>query len=282
MHNIPMNLLRSFVTVVELGGFTKAGQLLGRSQPAISLQIKRLEELIDSQLFFRGGPQLELTLAGNRMLAYAKQILALNDEALAELTQPTITGRIRFGIPSEFATKLLPKLLGQFTKSYPAITLEIISDLSEKLFSQHLGHYDLILGLQDAPSKSRGSFISADDLVWVTSSNYDTHLQSPLPLIVAPAPCLYRSRALRTLKMSGRPWRIAYTNLDIAGITSAIEEGLGVTVLAQKTVPASLKILPFSDKFPKLGEVGIHLVYKKEHASEAVLKLVEHVSTIMG
>jgi DNA-binding transcriptional LysR family regulator len=274
-----MELLRSFVTVVELGGFTVAGQLLGRSQPAVSLQIKRLEELIDSQLFFRGGQQLELTLAGDRLLTYAQQILALNDEALAELTQPTITGRIRFGIPSEFATTLLPKILGRFSQSYPAVTLEIISDLSEKLFAQHL---DLILGLQDAPSKSRASFIGADDLVWVTSAAYDTHLQSPLPLIVAPTPCLYRSRAIRTLKISGRPWRIAYTNQDITGITSAIEEGLGVTVLAQKTVPDSLRILPFSSKFPKLGKVGIHLLYKREHASEAVLKLAEYVSTIMG
>jgi DNA-binding transcriptional LysR family regulator len=277
-----MELLRSFVTVVELGGFTVAGQLLGRSQPAVSLQIKRLEELIDSQLFFRGGQQLELTLAGDRLLTYAQQILALNDEALAELTQPTITGRIRFGIPSEFATTLLPKILGRFSQSYPAVTLEIISDLSEKLFAQHLGNYDLILGLQDAPSKSRASFIGADDLVWVTSAAYDTHLQSPLPLIVAPTPCLYRSRAIRTLKISGRPWRIAYTNQDITGITSAIEEGLGVTVLAQKTVPDSLRILPFSSKFPKLGKVGIHLLYKREHASEAVLKLAEYVSTIMG
>ena len=82
--------------------------------------------------------------------------------------------------------------------------------------------------------------------------------------------------------MSGRPWRIAYTNQDITGITSAIEGGLGVTVLAQKTVPDSLRILPFSSRFPKLGQVGIHLVYKKEHASESVLKLAEFVSTVMG
>lgn len=282
MRNIPMDLLRSFVTVAELRGFTMAGQLLGRSQPAISLQIKRLEELIDGQLFIRGGPQLELTLTGERMLGYARQILALNDEALDELTQPTITGRIRFGIPSEFATTLLPKVLGRFMQSYPRVTLEIKSDLSENLFSQHLGQYDLILGLQDTPSKSRPSFIGADDLVWVTSANYDSHLRSPLPLIVAPAPCLYRSRALRTLKIGGRPWRIAYTNLDITGITAAIEEGLGVTVLSRKTVPESLRILPFSDKFPKLGEVGIHLLYQKKHASEAVLKLVDYVSTIVG
>jgi DNA-binding transcriptional LysR family regulator len=282
MRNIPMDLLRTFVTVAEMRGFTLAGQLLGRSQPAVSLQIKRLEELIDAQVFIRGGRQLELTLTGERMLSYARQILALNDEALAELARPTISGRISFGIPSEFATTLLPKVLGRFAQAYPAVTLEINSDLSQNLFSHQPGTYDLILALRDASTKSLPSFIGSDELVWVTSTNYDTHLQSPLPMIVAPAPCMYRARAFDALKEKGQPWRVSYTNQDITGIKAAIEEGLGVTVLTRKTVPASLRILPFSSKFPKLGKVGVHLFYNRQHASEAVLKLVNYVSTIVG
>jgi DNA-binding transcriptional LysR family regulator len=278
MRNLPMDLLRSFATVAEVRGFTMAGQLLGRSQPAISLQIKRLEELIEAQLFNRGGPQLELTQTGERMLTYASRILALNDEALAELTRPTIAGRIRFGIPSEFATALLPKVLGRFTQAYPAVTLEIKCDLSVNLFSQQPGQYDLILALQDDPSRSSPSFMGSDELVWVTSARHDTHLQSPLPLIVAPHPCLYRSRALKTLREGGRRWRIAYTNQDLTGIQTAIEEGLGVTVLAQKTVPESLRVLPFSARFPRLGKIGIHLVYNRQNTSETVLKLVDYVS----
>jgi DNA-binding transcriptional LysR family regulator len=282
MRNIPMDLLRTFVTVAEMRGFTLAGQLLGRSQPAVSLQIKRLEELIDAQVFIRGGRQLELTLTGERMLSYARQILALNDEALAELARPTISGRISFGIPSEFATTLLPKVLGRFAQAYPAVTLEINSDLSQNLFSHQPGTYDLILALRDASTKSLPSFIGSDELVWVTSTNYDTHLQSPLPMIVAPAPCMYRARAFDALKEKGQPWRVSYTNQDITGIKAAIEEGLGVTVLTRKTVPASLRILPFSSKFPKLGKVGVHLFYNRQQASEAVLKLVNYVSTIVG
>jgi DNA-binding transcriptional LysR family regulator len=278
MRNLPMDLLRSFVTVAEVRGFTMAGQLIGRSQPAVSLQIKRLEELIDAQLFNRGGPQLELTQVGERMLTYASRILALNDEALAELARPTITGRIRFGIPSEFATTLLPKVLGRFSQSYPAVTLEIKCDLSENLFSQNPGQYDLILALQDDPSPSSPSFMGADDLVWVTSAKHDTHLQSPLPLIVAPPPCLYRARALKTLRESGGRWRIVYTNQDLTGIQTAIEEGLGVTVLAQKTVPESLRTIPFSARFPRLGKIGIHLVYNRNNATDSVLKLVDYVS----
>ena len=282
MRNIPMDLLRSFVTVAEMRGFTLAGQLLGRSQPAVSLQIKRLEELIDAQVFIRGGQQLELTLTGERMLGYARQILALNDEALAELARPTISGRISFGIPSEFATTLLPKMLGRFAQAYPAVTLEINSDLSQNLFSHQPGTYDLILALRDASTKSLPSFIGSDELVWVTSTHYDTHLQSPLPMIVAPAPCMYRARAFDALKEKGQPWRVSYTNQDITGIKAAIEEGLGVTVLTRKTVPASLRILPFSSKFPKLGKVGVHLFYNRQQASEAVLKLVNYVSTIVA
>ncbi|MEE4216162.1 MAG: LysR substrate-binding domain-containing protein, partial [Xanthomonadales bacterium] len=117
---------------------------------------------------------------------------------------------------------------------------------------------------------------------WVTSANHDTHRQPTLPLIVAPTPCLYRARAIKVLKDCGRSWRISYTNTDISGIQAAIEEGLGVTVLAQKTVPDSLRILPFSDRFPRLGRVGIHLVYKRNMASEALLKLVDYVGAIVG
>jgi DNA-binding transcriptional LysR family regulator len=282
MRNIPMDCLRSFVTVAEVRGFTQAGQVLGKTQPAVSLQIKRLEELIEAQLFLRGGPQLELTVTGERMLGYARQILSLNDEALAELARPTISGRIRCGIPSEFATILLPRLLGRFVQSYPAVALDIKCDLSANLLTREPGHFDLVLALRDSPAPGGPSFIGSDELVWVTSAEHDTHLQSTVPLIVAPEPCLYRARALKALRNCGRSWRITYTNADISGIQTAIESGLGVTVLAQKTVPDSLRILPFSSRFPRLGRVGIHLVYNHEGTSETVLRLVDHISAIVG
>jgi len=282
MRNLPIECLRSFVTVSEVQGFTQAGQLLGKSQPAISLQIKKLEDLIGSQVFVRGSHQLDLTPTGQRMLDYSRQILALNDEALAELSTPTISGRISFGIPSEFATILLPKVLGRFSHAYPAVTLQIHCDLSMNLVAEQPNPYDLILALRDTPENKGPSFIGSDELVWVTSAKHDTHRQATLPLIVAPTPCLYRARAIKTLKDCGRSWRISYTNTDISGIQAAIEEGLGVTVLAQKTVPASLRILPFSNRFPRLGKVGIHLLYKHNSASDTVLRLVHYVSTIVG
>lgn len=281
MRNLPMDCLRSFVTVAEVKSFTQAGQVLGRTQPAISLQIKKLEELVGTRLFVRGGPSPEVTPSGQRMLFFARQILALNDEVLAELSTPTISGRIRFGIPSEFATILLPRVLGRFSHSYPAVTLEIHCDLSRNLLAEQLDPYDLVLALYDSPETGEPSFIGSDELVWVTSANHDTHRQPTLPLIVAPTPCLYRARAIKVLKDVGRSWRISYTNTDISGIQAAIEEGLGVTVLAQKTVPDSLRVLPFSRRFPRLGKVGVHLVQKDRGTSDTVNRLVDYVSAVL-
>lgn len=277
MRNLSMDLLRSFVTVVELGGVTQAGQLLGRSQPTVSLQIKRLEDQVETPLFSRDGQRFDLTPAGERLFKYAKGILALNDEALDEFSKPIITGRVRFGIPSEFATILLPKVLRNFTKSYPGVTLEINCDLSKNLLAHRSDQYDLVLALQDLPSPQRVSRIKEDDLVWVTSARHDIHLQTPLALALAPEPCIYRARALEQLSQLNRPWQLAYTNTDLTGIQTAIEEGLGVTVLAKGTVPSSLRILKPSERFPFLGKVGIHLFYNKRTVSEAVLRLIEYI-----
>ena len=281
MKNLPMDCLRSFATVAELKGFTQAGQMLGRTQPAISMQIKKLEEMVGAPVFVRGGPQPDLTPTGERMLDYAHRILTLNDEAMAEFAGPTISGRIRFGIPSEFATILLPRVLGRFSHSYPAVTLEIHCDLSMNLLADQAHPYDLVLALRNEPDPQDESFISSDELVWVTSTNHDTHRQATLPLVVAPTPCLYRARAINALKDVGRSWRISYTNTDISGIQTAIEEGLGVTVLAQKTVPDSLRILPPSHRFPRLGKVGIHLVCREKSASETVTRLAENVRAVL-
>jgi hypothetical protein len=125
MKNLPMDLLRAFVSVAQLGSFTKAGEILGRSQPAVSLQIQRLEELVDESLLARNGKSLELTDAGQNLYAYANQILNLNDLALSELSKNVVSGKIRLGIPSEFATILLPKIVSRFAKAYPNITLEV-------------------------------------------------------------------------------------------------------------------------------------------------------------
>ncbi|MCB1662171.1 MAG: LysR family transcriptional regulator, partial [Pseudomonadales bacterium] len=191
MKNLPMDVLRSFVTVAELRGFTQAGELLGRSQPAISLQIKRLEDMLGSPLLKRSGQQLDLTQPGRQLFDYAKKILSLNDEVLAQFIKPEVSGRIHFGIPSEFATALLPKIVGRFVQSYPSVTLEVTCDLSKNLLNAQSDRiFDLVLALHDDPNAKRNDRVKVEELVWVTSTDHQAHLQPTVPLIAAPQGCI--------------------------------------------------------------------------------------------
>ena len=279
-----MDLLRAFVSVAQLNSFTKAGEILGRSQPAVSLQIQRLEELIDEPLLTRNGKSLDLTDAGESLYDYANQILALNDLAISQITKSTISGRIRLGIPSEFATALLPKIVSRFAKAYPSVTLEVNCELSKKLLSKEgKANHELILALEDNPSKTASDLLKTDDLVWVASRDHNTQKVSIVPLIAAAEGCIYRHRAIKILDHHQQPWQIVYTIPDLTGIQHAIEEGLGVTVLARSTVPENLKILSPSARFPDLGEVGISLICStKNRKNKAVELLVEFFRTSLA
>ena len=284
MKNLPMDLLRAFVSVAQLNSFTKAGEILGRSQPAVSLQIQRLEELIDERLLTRNGKSLDLTDAGDSLYDYANQILALNDLAISQMTKSTISGRIRLGIPSEFATALLPKIVSRFAKAYPNVTLEVNCELSKKLLSKEgQANHDLILALEDNPSKTASGLVKTDDLVWVANRDHNAQKVSIVPLIAAAEGCIYRHRAIKILDLCQQPWQIVYTIPDLTGIQHAIEEGLGVTVLARSTVPENLKILSVSPHFPNLGQVGISLICStKNRKNKAVELLIEFFRTSLA
>jgi DNA-binding transcriptional LysR family regulator len=195
---------------------------------------------------------------------------------VAQFSKTAVSGKIHFGIPSEFATTLLPKIVGRFAQAYPNVTLEVTCALSKQLLSEP-HRYDLILALHDDPSTAGDNLVKEDDLVWVTGIDHDAHLQRPLPLIVAPKGCIYRKRGAEQLKGNNRDWRIVYTIPDLTGIQAAINEGLGVTVLAKSTVPENLRILKPSEKLPKLGKVGISLIHQSNESSEAISRLMEFV-----
>ncbi|MBB6521710.1 LysR substrate-binding domain-containing protein [Pseudoteredinibacter isoporae] len=283
MKNLPIEVLRAFVTIVELGSFTQAGDLLGRSQPAISLQIKRLEEMLDQKLISRNGQNIELTKLGEQLFYYAKRILALNDEAVASFGATSVSGQLKLGIPSEFATTLLPKVLSRFANTYPNVNLEVMSDLSRNLINAGgQKQYDLMLVLHDDPQKAGSSLIKEDELVWVSSHSHDCHMRSVLPLIVAPEGCIYRNRASTRLAEAALPWKISYTNPSLSGIQAAIEEGLGVTVLAKSSVPDGLKVITNSTRLPKLGKIGISMVKQASDQNEAAQRLCEYISASLS
>ncbi len=283
MKNLPMDVLRSFVTVADFGSYTQASELLSRSQPAVSMQLKKLEHLVQRRLFQREEQKLALTEDGEILFDYARKILALNDEAISSIIKPSISGNIRLGIPSEFATTLLPRIVGRFSKTYPTVSLDVSCDLSINLLSaKQRKNFDLILALQDDTSTRGSEKVWVDELVWVSKERFNAQTQEPIPLIVAPDGCIYRKRAIEKLEKLNRQWRIVYTIPDLSGIQSAIEEGLGVTVLAKRTVPDNLQIIKTDRKFPRLGKVSIRLIRCSNKNEEAVTRLMEYLRISMA
>ncbi len=280
MRNLPIDSLRSFLAVYDSGSVTTAADQIGRSQPAVSLQIKKLEEILETSLFRRVKKRLIPSLEGEKLCARARQIIAINDEIVGEYRKPELQGNVCLGIPSEFAITLIPAILGRFNAAYPHVALEIVSDLSRNLIQmQQQNKYDLILTLHHQSSKVKKNVISSDRLVWVGSQSHQVDKSREIPLILAKEGCIYREKVFFHLNKIMRPWRIVHTNPDLSGIKSAIEAGLGITALAKSTVPGSLKILEENEHLPPLGYVDICLLGRAGRRTEAVLKLEDFISS---
>jgi DNA-binding transcriptional LysR family regulator len=259
MKNLSIDNLRTFVTIIDVDGFAKAGELLGKSQPAVSLQIKKLESQLDCQLFKKHGQRQAPTDIGLQLYSLANKLLQQNDRIVEHFTKTPLQGRLHLGIPSEFATTLLPNIIGAFKQAYPKVSLEISSALSAQLIKMHAQQpFDLLLHIALERHPFSDNLALTDDLVWVGSHEYSTQ-QSTLPLVLAPEGCKYRESALQTLNQSGIKWHISYTNSDLTGISTAIKQGFGITALARSSVPDDLTVLE-NVGLPQLGKIAINLV----------------------
>ena len=279
MRNLPIDALRTFVAVCDADSVTIAADHIGLSQPATSLQIKRLEELLETRLFLRIKKRLKPSEAGLKLYPKARTILSLSDEILNEFRQPELQGHVCLGLPSEFATTLLPTILGRFSSSYPNVALEVVCDLSRNLLSvTQQERFDLTLSLHSQSSNRRMGYIKSDQLVWVGSPNHGTQNQKEIPLVLAQDGCIYRQKAISQLNSASRPWRLAHTNPDLSGIQAAIEAGLGVTVLAKSTVPARLIILESEANLPALGSIDICVTTRSSTTNDtATTRLSEYI-----
>ena len=281
MKNISTDSLRTFVMVVEVGGFAKAGDLLGLSQPAVSLQIKRLEDLLGYKLFKKQGQRQVLNQYGELLLPMAKQMMQYNDAILQQFTSESITGKVRLGIPSEFAARILPSIIGDFVSLYPEVSLEVKSRLSKHLLSvSRQDQFDLVLALNERLNSDKFPIFMQDELVWV--GDLAQAKNEVVTLVTAPEGCIYRRRATDALKSANIKYRIVYSNADLTGLIAALKEGLGITVLARSTVPNDLTYQLHTKNLPALGSIGISLVKTAREPENAVFKLAEFIKLRLG
>jgi DNA-binding transcriptional LysR family regulator len=276
---LDLDLVRAFVTIAHLGRFTRAATRLGRQQSTISLQITRLEAVLDVRLLERSPQSVRLTPAGERFLVHAERLLAANDAAVAGLREPAMAGTVRLGTPEDFATSHLPEVLSRFTRAYPAVALEVTCDLTLNLLEGFdAGRFDLILAKREPGTRAarRGVRVWREALVWVG----DPAEERPIPLVVSPDPCVYRKRAIGALERARLPWRIAYTCGALSGTLAAVKAGLGLTVLPRDMVPAGIPVCT-SAFLPALKDTQIALI---DHGalSAPAERLKQHIVRALG
>jgi DNA-binding transcriptional LysR family regulator len=260
MQCLDPDLLRAFVIIADTRSFTRAAERLLRTQPAISLQMKRLEEAVGRSLLKRNPRLVRLTPAGEVLLDYARRILALNDDLLARVKEPDLVGTVRLGTPEDFATMHLSGVLARFSQAYPGVALEVTCDLTLNLIERfRQGSFDLALIMREPSLVNGGMRVWREPLVWVTATNLPLAKENVLPLVVAPAPCVYRRRAIGVLDKAGIAWRIAYTCSSLAGSLAAVRAGLGTTVLPRGMVPGDLQMID-GETLPDLKEAEFALL----------------------
>jgi len=275
-----LDLLRSFIAIADTGSLTRAGHRVGRSQPAISLQMQRLETILGCRLLDRTPRRLVLTEAGETLLGYGRRILALSDEAVARLTEPAVSGLVRLGTPEDFATVHLAGVLEAFMQTHPNVALEVTTDLTLNLLDRfHGGDFDLVLVKRDPAKPADGVRVWREALVWACAPHrteaFGPHAQELL-LVVSPTPCVYRKRAQDALDRAARPWRVAYSSTSLAGAQAAVRAGLGLTVLPKDMVPDDFAVLGPLHGLPELRDTEIALLTAPSAAAPAE-RLAGHI-----
>lgn len=277
-HGIDPDLLRSFVLIAEGGSFTRAAQIVGRTQSAISMQIRRLEEMLGQPLLVRRGRGVETTTHGAWLLGRARPLLAMHDEILASFRSPAMAGQVRLGTPDDYALHWLPRILGRFSDSHPAVEVEVVCAPSNELADRLVrGDLDLtLLSGGNEPPGEVGRSLWRGELVWVGSARHPTYSRKPLPLAMAQPRCVWRRAATAALDEAGIPWRLAYTSTSQAGTLAPTLAGLAVTVCMPTPLPPGLRVLGDAESLPRLPCFTIELLTRtRSPLTEALAHHIE-------
>jgi DNA-binding transcriptional LysR family regulator len=276
-------VLRSFVAGMDLGSFAKAADRVGRSTSAVSAQIHKLEEQAGTALFRKSGRGLALTEAGEVMLAYARRLVDLNDEAAVAVRGADLHGWIRLGLQEDFGEGVLPDVLGRFARAHPKVRIEARVARNTELFERIAsGRLDLALAWgtgraqDDASAATPPTPIAVPPMRWIASSSvpWQPDANEPLPLIAFDRPCLFYSAAVAALDRAGIRWRIAFTSPSLSGLWAAAAAGLGVTVRTTYGLPPGVRVLDAGESgLPALPSLPLALHHASGAASPVVARL---------
>jgi len=274
---LDIDLLRSFALIAEEQSFTRAAERVGRTQSAVSLQVKRLEDIVGHRVFVRGkGGAVQLTPQGQNLLARARELMALNDEIVGSLrTQPKQI-EVRLGLPEDYTGLDVPKMLAGFSEAFPGVAVEVFGAPSCALVPLlKAGELDLMV-CEDGVEPRRWPVVELwrGRLHWITSVSHLAHQQDPLPLSLSPGncpwrpawldECQWRGAAIRALDNAGRRYKIVSTSPNLASQQASVQAGLAVMVSTVPRLPKGLRPCTQSDGLPELPETRVLLLKAKD------------------
>jgi DNA-binding transcriptional LysR family regulator len=241
------------------------------------MQIRRLEDRVGAELFNRTKANVDLSPAGEGLLGYARQILALNEEAVGRLAERKVEGVVRLGVMDDYGTCVVPPLLASFLAGYPRIHVEMETGLTASMPARLGEAYDLVIAMHPQ-GRGDGELLCREQAVWATSASHAVEQQEPLPVALYPQGCLFRKWAMDALDAVRRPWRLAFVSHSLAAVEAVAAQGLAVTVVKAGTFPSRLRLLSDQDGLPGLPGADICL-HRATNLSLAGGLLADHLRT---
>lgn len=281
-HPLPLldlDVLRTFVAIAETGSFTAAANAVFRTPSAVSMQIKKLEEVLGRSVFQRDARSVSLTADGDMLLGYARRLLALNREAVSKFVMPDISGFVRLGSPDDFGERVLPSVLKRFSQSHPAIAVDVVIDQSANL-RKRMTNRQLDITLLSCSEQGVGEpgleILLSEPIVWAGVKGGCAHLREPLPVSLWEEGCAWRNAAVKALSEMGREYRVAYMSAHTAGQRAAILGGLAVAPLPKSFIGGDLVELGSQDGLPEMGSYHIGMVVGSD-APAPVRAAADHI-----
>lgn len=276
---LDLDQLRTFVAIAEQGSFTKAAESVYKTQSAVSMQMRRLEERIGRALFYREGRNSRLTEDGERLLHYARRLVQLNDETLAAFDDSEVAGFVRLGTPDDYADRFLPEILARFSRSNPKAEVNVVCaptpNLSDLIRSNEL---DVAIVTHVPQISQKGSEpIRREPLLWVASARHATENENPLPLALGRPTCDWRKAALAALESNNRESRLQYSSWNSTAVGAAVLAGLAVSVLPESALRQGMRVLTEAEGFPRLPDCEIGLIRSWRQNGRVTEALIEHI-----
>ena len=274
IRNLDLTSLRSFVTIADVGGMTRAAAALNLTQSAVSMQIKRLEEVLDTQLLDRSARTVTLTPVGELLLSYARRMLALNDEVYGLLTLPQFEGEVVLGVPHDIVYPAIPQVMQRFARDYPKVKVRLLSSFTRSLRDQFArGGCDVIVTTEDDVGPG-GVTLTELPLVWIGAPGGQAWRQRPLPLAYEQR-CLFRQSVQARLDAAGVPWVLAVDSDNTRTVEASVSADLAVHTVLAGSEPRHVERISHGGALPELGGMKVNLYVATPSRGKAVARLAE-------